>query len=97
MPHHWAAWSQTAREHGIALTIPQLLAQAGKPSTAIMALLCEQQGLHHVDRDAAVQRKQELYVELAGDTLRIEVVMAIAHAGKARGEIGRASKANPCC
>lgn len=39
----------------------------------------------HIDIPTAVQRKTELYVELAGDTKTIECVMQIARAGKAKG------------
>ena len=85
MSHHWAAWEQTAAENGIALTCAQLLSLAGKPSTAIMELLCEQQGLTHVDISAAVKRKQDLYCELATTTKCIEVVFQVAQVAKARG------------
>lgn len=88
MPHHWAAWEQTARENGIALTCEQLLALAGKPTKAIMELLVAQQGLQGVDVDAAVQRKQDLYVQLAHQTEPIHEVLDIAKAAKARGACG---------
>lgn len=84
MKHHWAAWDQTAREHGISLTAPQLLSLAGKPSTAIMELLCEQQNLS-IDIESAVKRKQDLYCELAVTTKPIDVVFAVAKAAKAQG------------
>jgi beta-phosphoglucomutase-like phosphatase (HAD superfamily) len=84
MKHHWAAWDQTAREHGIALTAAELLSLAGKPSTAIMKLLCEQQGLT-IDIDKAVKRKADLYCELAVTTQPIEAVMAVARAAKTQG------------
>lgn len=85
MAHHWAAWRQLSQEFNFSLTVDQLLSLAGKPSTAIMELLCEEQGLTNFDVQAAVQRKTELYVDLAGDTKVVECVMAIAHAGKAKG------------
>lgn len=43
MAHHWAAWRQLSQEFGFELTVAKLLALAGKPSTAIMELLCEEQ------------------------------------------------------
>ncbi|KAI3437755.1 hypothetical protein D9Q98_000203 [Chlorella vulgaris] len=85
MAHHWQAWKQLSHEFGFSLTVDQLLALAGKPSVAIMELLVEQQGLTGFDIAAAVQRKTDLYVQLAGDTQVIQCVMAIAHAGKAKG------------
>jgi len=85
MKHHWAAWEQTAQEFGITLTCEKLLSLAGKPSTAIMALLCEEQGKTDVDIPKAVQRKQDLYVSLAHETEPIQVVLDIAHAAKAKG------------
>jgi hypothetical protein len=97
MAHHWQAWRQLSQEFGFSLSVDQLLALAGKPSTAIMELLiaeqvglhcfckagcllvsigivssepevfaCVLQGLTHIDVAKAVQRKTELYVELAG-------------------------------
>ncbi|PSC69561.1 Fructose-1-phosphate phosphatase [Micractinium conductrix] len=85
MAHHWAAWRQLSQEFGFELTVAKLLALAGKPSTAIMELLCEEQGITTIDIPKAVQRKTELYVELAGETTVVECVMEIARAGKARG------------
>jgi len=85
MHHHWAAWEQTARENGISLTPEQLLSLAGKPTKAIMELLVDEQGLQGVDIDAAVQRKQDLYVEQAHQTEPIHEVLDIAKAAKARG------------
>lgn len=84
MKHHWAAWDQTAREHGISLKKKQLVSLAGKPSTSIMELLCEQQGLD-IDIQSAVKRKQDLYCELAVTTKPIDVVFAVAKAAKAQG------------
>lgn len=43
MAHHWQAWRQLSQEFGFALSVEQLLALAGKPSTAIMELLIEEQ------------------------------------------------------
>jgi len=85
MKHHWAAWDQTAKEHGINLSCEELLSLAGKPSSAIMQLLCEQQGLSNVDIPAAVRRKQELYVALAHETEPIHFVLDIANAAKSNG------------
>ena len=85
MGHHWAAWDQTAQENGIKLSVEQLLGLAGKPSHAIMELLCEQQGLTHVDIPAAVKRKQDIYCDLAVTTKPIDVVFAVAKAAKAKG------------
>ncbi|EFN56010.1 hypothetical protein CHLNCDRAFT_59667 [Chlorella variabilis] len=85
MAHHWQAWKQLSEEFGFSLSVDQLLSLAGKPSRAIMELLCEEQGLTHIDIDTAVQRKTDLYVELAGATQVVECVMEIVHAGKARG------------
>jgi beta-phosphoglucomutase-like phosphatase (HAD superfamily) len=83
MKHHWAAWDQTAREHGISLTAQKLLSLAGKPSTAIMKLLCEEQGLA-IDIDSAVKRKADIYCELAVTTQPIDIVLAVAQAAKAK-------------
>jgi beta-phosphoglucomutase-like phosphatase (HAD superfamily) len=86
MPFHWAAWDQTARENGLELTLERLLSLAGKPSAAIMQLLCTEQGkLDVVDMEAAVRRKQELYVELAVASKPIEIVFNVAKAAKSRG------------
>lgn len=85
MSHHWAAWDKTAQENGIKLSVEELLGLAGKPSHAIMELLCEQQGLTHVDIPAAVKRKQDIYCELAVTTQPIDVVFAVAKAAKAKG------------
>ena len=43
MAHHWAAWRQLSQEYGFSLSVDQLLGLAGKPSTAIMELLCAEQ------------------------------------------------------
>lgn len=85
MQHHWDAWRQTAEEFGLKLSVEELLALAGKPSTAIMELLCSQQDAHHIDIPSAVKRKQDLYCELAHATEPIGVVLDIAKAAKARG------------
>ncbi|KAI7835561.1 hypothetical protein COHA_010540 [Chlorella ohadii] len=85
MRHHWDAWKQLSQEFGFSLTVEQLLGLAGKPSKEIMELLCSEQGLTHIDIPKAVERKTELYVELAGDTTVIPCVMAIAHAAKSKG------------
>lgn len=43
MPHHWKAWETLSHEFGFALTLPELLALAGKPSSAILEIICERQ------------------------------------------------------
>lgn len=85
MQHHWAAWKQTAEEFGLNLTCEEMLSLAGKPSRAIMELLCDQQNAHHVDIPMAVKRKQDLYCELAHKTQPIPMIMDIAKAAKTRG------------
>jgi HAD superfamily hydrolase (TIGR01509 family) len=85
MKHHWAAWQQMAAEYQVALTVEKLLSLAGKPSKAILELLLHEQGIEGLDIDAAVARKQELYLAQADDTTPIEAVFRIARAGKARG------------
>lgn len=85
MKHHWAAWKQTTEEFGLKLTCEEMLGLAGKPSRAIMELLCNQQNAQHIDIAEAVRRKQDLYCELAHETQPIPMIMDIAKAAKARG------------
>ena len=42
MRHHWQAWKQLSEEFKFHLTVDMLLALAGKPTRAILELLCEQ-------------------------------------------------------
>ena len=57
------------REFGLTITAEQLLALAGKPSKAILELLCAEQGVT-VDAEAAVLRKSDLYCQLATEVRR---------------------------
>lgn len=43
MPHHWAAWEAVSQDYAFSLTLPELLALAGKPSPEILDILCERQ------------------------------------------------------
>ncbi|KAL4424868.1 hypothetical protein ABPG77_002091 [Micractinium sp. CCAP 211/92] len=81
---HWTAWRQLAKEYGFELSVQKLLSLAGKPTKAILELLCEEQGLA-IDVPQATQRKTELYLQVAGDTKLVDCVMEIAHAAKAKG------------
>lgn len=86
MPYHWAAWEQTTRELGIELSLERLLSLAGKPSHAIMELLCKEQGLKDsIDIPGAVKRKQDIYVSLAEASKPIDFVLNVAKIAKSRG------------
>lgn len=56
MAHHWQAWKQLSEEFGFSLSVDQLLSLAGKPSRAIMELLCEEQASGAAARQSVKQR-----------------------------------------
>eukprot|EP00887_Chlorella_sp_A99_P001847 scaffold19.g1847.t1 len=91
MSYHWHAWDRVAKAYGLELSVERLLSLAGKPSRAIMELLCEEQGRQvsaqgtPVDIAEAVAAKTAFYVELAAETQPVQCVMEIAQAAKARG------------
>ena len=43
MADHWQAWQQLSHEYGFKITVDQLLSLAGKPTKAILELLCQEQ------------------------------------------------------
>ena len=73
--------------HSRALLGHTLRARAPSPHTCTHASAApHRQGVEIEDLSAAVKRKTELYVELAGETTIIDCVFAIAKEAKARGE-----------
>jgi beta-phosphoglucomutase family hydrolase len=88
MGHHWKAWEQVSKEYEFSLTKEKLLSMAGMPSTKIMSILCEEQGIdtNKFDMDAAALRKQGLYASFAEEgTTVIPFVMNLALEAKQLG------------
>ncbi len=85
MPAHFHAWADTLREYGQhSMTLPDMLAQGGKPTWMVLQVLREQFGLPEIDVDEFTVRKNQRYLSVINEVRRIEPVVALAREAATR-------------
>lgn len=83
MPLHWQAWSAVTRKHGLHFPQERFYALGGVPSTDIIRLLCEEQGVE-LDARLVADEKEEAYLPFLSEVQPIQVVVAVAEANHGR-------------
>lgn len=78
MPLHHRAWQRLLAEHEMPFSEQHFYALGGKPTHVILEELCREHGLVVSNLSAAIERKENYFVELLHEVKPIEAVVEVA-------------------